>query len=169
MKKQTDSYFALWELFNVSFRATAKIRQRELGEHGITLPQSAVIRVALRLGEKATPTEIARQLFLETNSISEQLRRMETDGLIRKVKDLDKKNLIRIEVSQKGYDLYRKTRKRKYIDNVMSVLTEEERTELWSILAKLRGRAVKKLGLKDMELYPPSDYSKMVPADDQDS
>ena len=165
MKKKTDSYFALWELFNHSFRATAKIRQRELGEYGITMPQSAVLRVALRLGEKTTPAEIARQLFLEPNSVSEQLRRMETEGLIKKVKDLDKRNLVRIEVTQQGYDLYRKTRKRKYIDNVMSVLTEKEKTELWLILAKLRGQAVKKLGMNSLDLYPPSDYNELFPAD----
>jgi DNA-binding MarR family transcriptional regulator len=168
MKRPVDSSFKLWELFNHSFRATAKVREKELGKFGITLSQSAVLRVALRLGNRATPTEISRQLFLETNSVSEQLRRMETDGLIKKVKDLNRKNLVRIEVTQKGYELYRKSRTRKYIDSVMSVLTEEERTALWAILVKLRGRAVKKLGISGMDLYPPSDYADLFPPDELD-
>ncbi|MBI2850541.1 MAG: MarR family transcriptional regulator [Chloroflexi bacterium] len=169
MKRPVDSSFKLWELFNHSFRATAKVRQKELDRYGVTLTQSAVLRVALRLGKKATPTEISRQLFLETNSVSEQLRRMETYGLIRKVKDLDRKNLVRIEVTQQGYELYRKSRQRKYIDSVMSVLTEEEKTELWAMLVKLRAQAVKKLGMSGLNLYPPSDYTDLFPADEQDS
>lgn len=158
MKRHVDFYFELWELLNTSFRATVKVRQKELDQYDITLQQSAVLRVALRLGKKATPTEISRQLFLELNSISEQLRRMEKDGLVRKVKDLDRKNLIRIEVTQKGYDSYCKSRTQKYIDYVMSSLTEKERLELWSILAKLRARAVEELGIRDLNLYPPADY-----------
>ena len=169
MKRPVDSSFKLWELFNHSFRATAKVRQKELGEDGITLTQSAVLRVALRLGEKTTPTEIARQLFLETNSVSEQLRRMEADGLIKKVKDLGKKNQVRIEVTAQGYELYRKGRKRKLIHSVMSVLTEDEKTELWAMLVKLRAQAVKKLGMNGTDLYPPSDYADIFPDDEQDS
>jgi DNA-binding MarR family transcriptional regulator len=168
MKRPTISPFKLWELFNHAFRATAKVREKELGRHGITLSQSAVLRVALRLDKKATPTEISRQLFLETNSVSEQLRRMESEGLINRVKDLDRKNLVRIEVTEKGYDIYRKSRTRKYIDSVMSALTEEEKTQLWTLLVKLRERAVKKLDMSGMELYPPSEYDDVFPDDIQD-
>ena len=166
MKRLTDSSYKLWELFNHAFRATTKVRKQELDQFGITLSQSALLRVALRLGKKATPTEIARQLFLETNSVSEQLRRMETDGLIKRTKDLHKKNLVRIEVTDKGYNLYRTSRKRKYIDSVMSVLNEEERTVFWALLVKLRAQAVKKMGISGLDLYPPSDYNDIFIGDE---
>ena len=97
-KRPTDSSYKLWELFNHAFSATSKVRKQELDQFGITLSQSALLRVALRLRKK----------------------------------DLYKKNLVRIEVTDKGYDLYRTSRKRKYIDSVMSVLTEEEKTVLWA-------------------------------------
>ena len=168
MKRPVDFSFKLWELFNHAFRATAKVREKELGQYGITLSQSAVLRVALRLGKKATPAEISRQLFLEANSVSEQLRRMEADGLIKKVKDLDRKNLIRIEVTQQGYELYRTSRERNYIDSVMSALTNDEKSELWAILVKLRAQAVKELRMDGLDLYPPSDFNDLLAPNEQD-
>lgn len=148
MKEQRNPNFKLWELLNLSSRAINKIRQQELDRYGTTLSQSAILRVALELGEKATPTEISRKLFLELNSVSEHLGRMETEGLIEKVKDLKRKNLIRIQVTKEGCELYRKTRNQKAIEYVMTILTEEEKTALRTILSKLQDRAVKKLGIK---------------------
>ena len=157
--------FGLWQLLHRSFGATVKVRQKELDQFGITVTQSAVLRTVVRLGQQATPTEIAKQLFLESNTISEQLTRMETNGLVKKVKDLNRKNLVRIEVTQKGHGLSSKTLNRESIDYIKSVLTEDEKTELWSTLTKLRGRAMEKLAIKDLDLYPPSDYSSLWPSD----
>ena len=148
MKEQKNPNFKLWELINLSSRAINKVRQQELDRYGTTLSQSAILRVALDLGEEATPTEISRRLFLELNSISEQLRRMETEGLIEKVKDLKRKNLIRILVTKEGHELYRQTTNQKAIEYVMSILTEEEKTALRTILSKLQDRAVKRLSIK---------------------
>mgnify|MGYP001583932522 CR=1 FL=1 len=165
-EKETASInFGLWQLLQRSLGAIIKVRQKELDRFGITVRQSAVLRTVMRLGQQATPTEIAKQLFLESNTISEQLQRMEADGLVKKVKDLNRKNLVRIEVTQEGHELSSKTLNRKSIDYVMSVLTEDEKIELWSILTKLRGRAVEKLDIKDLDLYPPSDYSSLWPSD----
>jgi len=161
MEESLSINFVLWQLLHRSFGAINKARQKELDRYSITLRQSAVLGAVLRLGEQGTPTELAKQLFLEINTISEQLKRMEAEGLIRKVKDLHRKNLVRIEVTQKGHRLYRKTLNRKSINYIMSVLTEEEKLELWSILAKLRGQAVKKLRIKNLELYPPVNPAKL--------
>ena len=103
--------FLLWQLLHRSFGVAIKVRQKELDRYNVTIRQSAVLRVIIRIGERATPAEIARQLFLEGNSISEQLNRMEADGLVMRVKDLNRKNLVRIEVTQKGHRLYLKTLK----------------------------------------------------------
>jgi DNA-binding MarR family transcriptional regulator len=163
MRKPLNLNVALWELLRLSFNSMVKARQKELDRYDVTLPESAVLRVVLRLRKRATPTEIAKQLFLEVHSISEQLKRMEADGLIKRMNDLDKKNLVRIQITEKGYKLYRKTRTQRTIDYIMSVLTEEEKYALWTIMAKLRGQAIKKLGIKDMEVYPPSDYTEIWP------
>jgi DNA-binding MarR family transcriptional regulator len=86
---------------------------------------------------------------------------MESGGLIRKVKDLNRKNLVRIEVTEKGHALYLKTRGQESIDSVMSLLSEGEKKQLWSLLVKLRERAISELGWKDLAFYPPPDYPEI--------
>jgi DNA-binding MarR family transcriptional regulator len=167
MGKPSNLNVILWELLRLSFNAMVKARQKELDRYDVTLPESAVLRVVLRLRKRATPTEISKQLFLEVHSISEQLKRMEADGLIKRTNDLDKKNLVRIQVTEKGYKLYRKTRNQRTIDYIMSVLTEEEKHALWTIIAKLREQAIKKLDINNMDLYPPADYTEIWPPEKQ--
>lgn len=167
MGKPLNLNFALWELLRLSFSSIMKARQKELDQYDITLTESAVLRVVLRLRKRATPTQISKQLFLEVQSISEQLKRMEADGLIKRINDLDRKNLVRIQVTEKGYKSYRKTRNQRTIDYIMSVLTEEEKYALWSIMAKLREQAITKLGVKHIDLYPPSDYTEIWPSEKQ--
>ena len=161
MSEQINLDFWLWLLLHHSHSAINKVSRKELVQYGITLPQLAVLREVLRLRENATPAELARQLFLESHSVSEQLKRMEEEGLISKVKDLGRKNLVRIKVTEKGHKFLDKANNRKSIRYLMSVLTEEEKLELWTIMAKLRGQAAKRLGMK-IELYPPSDPTTLT-------
>ena len=148
----------LWQLLHRSYNAIAKLRKKELNQYQITLPQSAVLRVILRLEERATLPNIAKELFLEPNSVSEQLQRMEKDGLIKRTKDLNRNNLLQVEITQDGYNVYLTTLKQQSIDEVMSVLTEDEKSQLWLLLAKLREQSVSKLGIEDLNTFPPFGY-----------
>ena len=163
IKKSFNYNFLLWQLLHRSFHALIKIRGKELYQHGLTIRQSAVLRTILELGIQASPSKLSKRLFLELNTISEQLKRMEAVGLITKVKDSNNKNPVRIEVTEKGYELHLKTEEHKSVEDILSVLTEEERTEFWSILSKIRGQAVKQLGISQADLYPPSDVSILYP------
>lgn len=161
MKEQVSFNFVLWQLLHRTFRAADKVRERELEQWGLTAQKSAVLRVVLRLGREATPKEISRQLVLEKNTISEQLKRMEREGLVKKVKDPDRKNVVRIEVTDRGYEFHLKTRTQSSIEKIMSALTDEEKRELWSTLSKIREKANQELGIYITNLYPPSDYSTL--------
>ena len=48
------------------------------------------------IGYRVTPAEISRRLLRESHSISQILNRMENKGLVRWVKDLERKNLVRL-------------------------------------------------------------------------
>jgi len=156
-KESLSSNFVLWQLLHRTFHATIKVRQKELHSDGLTVRQSAVLRAVLYLGSKATPSRLSKHLFLELNTVSEQLKRMEADGLISKVKSSERKNFTRIEVTEKGYQLHLKTQSGRSIDDIMTMLTKKERSELWSTLSKIRNQAVKLLGMDDNDLYPPPD------------
>ncbi len=148
--------FLLVVLLHNCSRAVNKVRQREISAFGMTASQSAIIRAIIRWGEEATSSKISEQLFLEPHSVSEQLKRMAKEGLIIKTRNQDKTRTIRLEVTEKGLELHKNTLVLDYSDRIMSVLTEEEKNELWSLLSKVRGQAAKELGMRPDDYYPPS-------------
>ncbi len=165
MAESKDISFRLWQMVSNVRHLIYKARQKELNRYGISMPSSGILDAVLRLGKRATPTAISQQSFRERHSISEQLSRMEKEGLIKKVKDLERKNLIRVEVTEKGYELSQKAAERESIEHIMSALTREEQRELWSLLSKLREKTMKYLGLENIEPYPPSDPDELLPTD----
>ena len=137
-----------------------KIRQKELSRYGISMTSSAVLRSILRLGENATLKDISNDLFLERHSIREQLLRMEKDGLVELTKDKQRKNLVRMSVTDKGKELSRKANKPQSLKYIMSALTEEEQIEFWRLLSKIRERCLKRLRMKEVIPFPPSDLNE---------
>ncbi len=97
-----DKDYALWWLILQTRRSMHKARARELFRFGITPEEAAVLFVVSRIGDTATPAEISRWILREPHSTSGLLERMRKDGLIYKVKDLDKKNLVRVLINEKG-------------------------------------------------------------------
>ena len=78
-----------------------------LSEHGLTYPQYLVLLV---LWEKdAQPVnDIAKRLFLETNTVTPLLQRMEKEGiLVRRKGEKDARQMI-VSLTEKGQDLQQK-------------------------------------------------------------
>jgi len=155
------STHALWQAFTRTHHVISKVRQKELRQHGMTVNQAAILFTVLRLKGHATPAAISRQMFWELHTVSEQLKRMEAKGLIRKVRDLGRRNLIRVEVTEKGVEVYRRSARRRSARETMSALTEEEQLQLWGLLSKLRVKALHELGVRGPDPFPPSDPGKM--------
>ena len=78
-----------------------------LSEHGLTYPQYLVL---LALWEKdAQPVnDIAKRLFLETNTVTPLLQRMEKEGILaRKKGEKDARQII-VSLTRKGKELQKK-------------------------------------------------------------
>ncbi len=73
---------------------------------------------------------------------------MEKAGLVRRVSDLDKKNLVRIELADKGRDIYERSLTEEPVNKIMASLSNEEHEQLRVLLRKLWDKAVKELGMK---------------------
>jgi DNA-binding MarR family transcriptional regulator len=151
---------ALWQMLARTNHIVSKVRQKELRQYGITMNEAIVLFTVLRLKGLATPAAISRQLFWEPHTVSEQLKSMETKGLIKKVRDLERHNLIRVAATKEGVEAYRQSARRKSTREIMSVLTKEEQIQVWSLLARIRGKAMDDLGLSGSEPFPPSDPGK---------
>ncbi len=87
--------------------------------------------------------------------ISYILNRMERDGLLRKAKDLDRKNMIRVSLTEKGKQAYYLSTKRESIRQAISALSEEEYQQLWPCLEKLRSKSFGTLGMDASLFLPP--------------
>ena len=150
----TDQEAELWALLGQARRAMLKVRRQELRQYNISVSKSTLLFVIQLIGDKATPAQISRRIFLESHSVSELLSRMEKEGLLRKVKDLDKKNQVRVVLTEKGREIYHQTRKLESIRNIMSSLSGEERQRLRSCLETLRDNALKELGVEYKPIAP---------------
>lgn len=106
------------------------------------------------LGDKATPAEISRWLFRESQSVSGILNRMEKQGLVRRDKDLGKKNLVRVALTEKGREVYGNCTKRESMHRIMASLSGEQRQQLIACLENLRDAALKYLGEEQEMPFP---------------
>ncbi len=163
-KAIADRGHALYQLIRLTVRIIYKARQRELEEYGISLEISSALSAIDRLGQHATPKMIAEQRFLERNTASDQLTRLERQGFVQKVRDLGRKNRVRVTLTEKGQEALSRAMIRRSITSVMSVLERGEQEELWFLLSKLRARALEQLEKEASLSYPPSDPERL-PAD----
>ena len=145
----------LWSLLAQTRHALYKTREKELRQYGIQPRQAAVLITIKAIGDEATPAEISRFLLREPHSISRILQRMERDGLVNKSKDLHRKNLIRVTLTEKGLQAYNEAVARKTQLEILSCLSVKELDQLDSCLRKLLDEALKRIGTKHKLVFPP--------------
>jgi len=78
--------------------------------------------------------------------------RMARRGLVKKVKDLDRKNLVRVVLTEKGQKTYELSTKRGPIHRIMSELSAKEKQEFKEYLVRLLAKARHEIGLDRDEL-----------------
>ena len=91
-----DEDFNIWLMLQRTSNAMLKIRERELHQYGISSINAAVLLLANSMPDTINSARISQQLLRDANTISELIVRMEKNGLVKKVKDLPKKNMKRI-------------------------------------------------------------------------
>jgi len=149
-----DQDYELWWLILHMRRAMHKARSRELLQYGITPEESGVLLVIQAIGRRATPAEISRWLLREPHSISGLLRRMEGKGLLKRVKDLERRNLIRVTITKKGREAYNQSTKRDSIHRIVSAISNEDCQKMKACLEKLWVKALKEIGTDYKPPFP---------------
>ena len=143
-RTRTSEGFKLWWLLFRARESMARARRKELEPAGISNREAAILWLIDVLGPKATIGRISYLAFREHHSISAHISRMEKDGLVRKVKSSDGRS-IQVLMTEKGVDAHTYALKRISVHDIMSVLSEEEKQQLFSILHKLRDKALGRL------------------------
>jgi len=147
----------LWLLLTHARYAVFRAREKELLRYGVSPEQMGLLFVVQALGNKATPAAISRNILRQPHTVSALVDRMAKRGLVKKVKDMDRRNLVRVMMTEKGQKAYEYSTKRGPIHRIMNTLTTEEKSELKSYLKKLLVKARKESGL-DRDELPSSDW-----------
>lgn len=144
-----DTAFQLWDLLWMLSNLIMKLRERELKKYDFTAIRASVLHIVTLLEGKAIPAEIARQLLREPHSISHLISSMETEGLVNKRKDLNKKNFVRVVLTENGRQAYETTKKRHSIHKVMSTLSKQEQEQILCLLQRVWDKAIEEFRLSN--------------------
>ncbi|NQT47807.1 MAG: hypothetical protein HQ578_02395 [Chloroflexi bacterium] len=146
MPSKSDRVFNLWVLLLQTRDATYNARNYELRQYGISSRDAGALHAIHSIGEKTTPAKISRWLYRKPNTIAGLLMRMQKKGLIKRSRDLESENLIRIGMSEEGKQAYNNALKRKSIHRIFRTLSDEECDHLFLYLMKIRDAALKETG-----------------------
>ncbi len=148
-KSSQNSYeYQVWTIFRNTSHLISIAQNRDLisKDTGVTTRQIAMLHVINRLGDEATPVAIARKQGRARTTISNILIRLERMGLLTKTKDLQRSNLIRVALTDRGKEVLEKTERQESIHRIMSVLTTEQLQQLDAIIRTVRKSAIKQIG-----------------------
>jgi DNA-binding MarR family transcriptional regulator len=155
-----DKEYDLWILLSRVYHMVAKLRNMEMNKHGILPVQSYMLFIIQAMGNATTPAELSRYVYQQRNSVSDILKRMEKQGLITKEKTSKGNGRVLVKMTKKGEKVLLLSKQREHLNNVMSILNEEKRSQLESLLELLRDRAIEELTVYQKTELPPSQLSK---------
>ena len=140
-----QEYYRLWVLLRQVGHLMTELRRADLLVYGMSPAQAATLRSTANLGKKATPAEISRWLMRKPHTITHLLNRMEEVGQIKKVKDLKRKNQIRIALTEKGEHDYDIIKNVEYPHPILGFLNNQEKQTMELFLDKIRTRLLEEL------------------------
>jgi DNA-binding MarR family transcriptional regulator len=117
----------------------------------ITQPQVSVLTMLSRQERPVTLDELANWCLKEFSSIFTLINRMEKKGLVTKTKNIEDAKTY-VAMSKKGSIMYHQLVTEKSIHLIFNKLTEDEKTQLETLMKKLRDNARDLLGL---DFRPP--------------
>lgn len=126
-----------------------KVRERELLPQNLSATAASILFLVDAMGDEVTPAKITRMMIREPHSISGILNRMEEQGLVKRTKNMERKNLIRITLTAKGEKALKQAMKLNGTARVLSKLTSAQQKELKATLT-----ALKEAGMKELRLSP---------------
>jgi len=112
---------------------------------GLTSVRMMVLSILKQASEPVTIAMVAGGIARELNTVTELLKRMEQDGLIKKVRQKGKPNLYTIELTEKGEEAYSRAVELDAHYNILASLTQEEQGNLAGYLNKIRSKSLEEL------------------------
>lgn len=138
----TDLEHTVWLLLYQTRDTMLRLRDSELSNRGLTAVEAGALHIINVIGDKATPAMISKSLLRQHHSVTALLKRMEVKGLVKRVKSTDRKNAWIISLTDKGKEAYVNSNVGGSLYEIISVLTDDEKSYLQEILTRLRNKAI---------------------------
>jgi DNA-binding MarR family transcriptional regulator len=128
-------------LVNASFIRLEDNLHRKIG---VTPQQFGVLSVLKSAPPPVTPKDVSEQLDRKSNSITLIVDRMEKGGLICRVRDLNDRRSLRLQITKKGEEAFKvgSDPHHKLYREIMSCLNREEQQALLQTLDKILARTL---------------------------
>ena len=146
MPTKSDMAFRAWIMLLQARDAANNARTQELSKYGISTREASTLHAVHSIGERTTPADIARWAYRKPHTIAGIINRMLKKGLVKRSKDLEFKNLVRISLTEKGTKAYEDSIKRESIYRIFRTLTKEDLAQLISLLIKVRDNSLAETG-----------------------
>lgn len=134
-----------WAEMSVTSTILRRAWEIELAQVGLTVPQALVLNIVAGSPEPVTPMKLSKLMHREPHTVSALLTRMEAQGLVKKERNLERGNWVRVTLTKKGKEAYERQAGATKVRNVTSCLTKQELEALNAMNRKLRAKGIKLL------------------------
>jgi DNA-binding MarR family transcriptional regulator len=135
-----------------SDESITKCEEEEFSKIGVLPQQFHILRAIKYIPGVVTPSIVANWVDRNPNSITLIINRMEKDGLVKRKRDLTDRRALRLIITPKGEELYKRTLKtalRELPKTILSTLSESELSTLIILLNKVREQTFKLRKIED--------------------
>ena len=117
-----------------------RARGLELAKIGLSIPQAGILYFLKTSNEPLTPMKLSRRMNRQPHTVSALVKRMEAQGLVKTTKDLRRKNWVRVSLTNKGNEAFKRQMSERTACTATSCLSKKEIEALNAICKKLRAK-----------------------------
>jgi DNA-binding MarR family transcriptional regulator len=145
-----DPSLHAWFILHQVMDSLTKYEEMAYAKAGLSYQQFAVLTAVKFIKDPVKQTDVANWLDRNTNTISAIINRMEKDGLLKRIRDLEDHRAVRLVLTPKGERQFKKAMKtaKELPQEVMDCFSEEELANFRSLLERLREHTYEKRQLK---------------------
>ncbi len=134
-----------WAEVAVTSTILRRAWETELAQVGLTVPQALVLAMVAGSTQPVTPMKLSKLLHREPHTISALLSRMEVQGLVKKERNLERGNWVRVTLTKKGKEAYERQAGARRVRNITECLSKQELDDLNKINRRLRAKGIELL------------------------
>jgi len=146
-----------WQEMSSTSSILRRAWEMELARVGLTAPQTMVLYFLEASPEPLTPMAVSRLLGREPHTVSALVSRMESGGLVKRTRDLQRKNWVRVSLTQKGREAFKRQLDQRRVRNITECLSKRELETLTAIDRTLRAR-----GIELIRELQPDPYANLL-------